>query len=81
MFSGVVRAYVDMDETGDLPGNWVQTDELNYKHPSGVELDIGETDGGWYRIDEVTDLRDPIGDGETIQSAKRVAYEYMESNP
>lgn len=61
------------------PENWVRIDESTFKHTIGCKIDIGETQGGWYRVDLVTDSkREPIGDGETLREAREVALEMME---
>lgn len=63
-----------------LPGSWVQEDATTYTdEQSGDELDIGETAGGWHRVDLVDDLRTPIGGADTLNEARTIAREYMRS--
>lgn len=66
----------------EAPNNWIKVDATTFKHPSGITIDIGETQGGFYRIDKVdTSAREPIDSRETVGQAIHAAEEWMRENP
>lgn len=67
-----------MPEQETIPAPWVEIDETTFKDDErGEQIDIGETFGGWYRVDVVDEHRSPIGDGQTLEEAREVAFRYM----
>lgn len=63
--------------------NWSQIQPGKWKHDKkNIKIDIGETHGGFYRIDKVTpNSRKPIGSEETKKEAMGKARHWMKNHP